>query len=170
MGRRRKEPDLPRPEWASRIVETRVMAGYTQTTLAEAIPKSQSMVGAYETGKSEPDFATVQRIAHLCNVTPGWLIFGEGDPNESDPAWGPLFGRYKNHPCFAFAFTEGAKMLAEEGLKADFAYLIGHAAKLLAALEGRESDDGAEDYIRRSVETERLEIRNQMNEIRKKML
>lgn len=169
MGRPPKRDPKTRPDWARRLAEVREAAGYTQVKLGEIINKSQSQIGAYEIGDSEPDFAVVQQIADACHVNPGWLIFGEGDPNQGDATWGPLFQRHKNHPCFAFAFSEGARMLADEGLKADFAYLVGYAGKLLAMLEGTESDGRAEERIRAAVEAERAEIRLQMDAIRKKM-
>lgn len=170
MGRPSKQDPETRPAWARRIADVRKKAGWSQVSIAEHIGKSQSQVGEYETGKSQPDFPMIERIAKACNVHPGWLIFGDGGPDQGDAEWGPLFRRYKDHPLFAFVFKEAAIMLAEEGVKADFAYLMGYTTKLLAAAEGADSGAGTEDSVRRSVEAERMEIRQKMDALRKNLL
>lgn len=97
MTRRGRSPKIPpeeRPGWARRITAARRARALSQARLAEIIQASQSVVGEYETGGSEPSLRTFERIAAALRVTPQWLIFGkssvavdfseEPPPDETD--------------------------------------------------------------------------------------
>lgn len=58
-----------------RMKEAREAAGYkSQQSLADALGVAQSTVGGWESGKREPDFETLCRIASLLSVSIDWLI------------------------------------------------------------------------------------------------
>jgi hypothetical protein len=75
---------------AGRLVLARLKCGFTQKAVAEAI-STENKTGAkrgipyrlsrtsycmYELGASEPSLATIQKLAVVFAVTPGWLAFG----------------------------------------------------------------------------------------------
>ena len=56
----------------------RIQRGITQQKLAEDMKISQSAITAYETGRNEPNFATIEKFAKYFGVTPYELIpFGD---------------------------------------------------------------------------------------------
>ena len=52
----------------------RLKAGLTQIDLSELLSVSQGAVGNWETGKREPDYATLRRIADYFHVTTDYLL------------------------------------------------------------------------------------------------
>jgi transcriptional regulator with XRE-family HTH domain len=172
MGKGRPALTSPseRAVWARRIGEARARAKISQERLAELLGKSQSTVGGYETGKSEPDLATIERLASIFSVSPAWLAFGIGDPDESDPLAFSVLERYKHDKLFAFAFSNAARLFAEEGFQADLAYLGSYTLKLLRLATGSQGDEAAQEHIRRSLDADRAEIRAEYDEMRKKRL
>lgn len=57
-----------------RIRELRLKAGLTQIEFAEIMRVSKGAVGNWETGKREPDYATLQRLADYFHVTTDYLL------------------------------------------------------------------------------------------------
>ena len=56
----------------------RIQRGITQQKLAEDLDISQSAITAYETGRNEPNFAVIEKIAKYFGVSPYTLIpFGD---------------------------------------------------------------------------------------------
>ena len=60
----------------NRIKELRTIHGIKQAELAKALKVSQGTMSQYETGKYEPDLATLQAIASFFNVTVDYIIGG----------------------------------------------------------------------------------------------
>ena len=57
-----------------KLKELRQQFGLTQNKLAEKLNISRSTIAMYETNASEPDFATVEKIAEIFNVSIDYLI------------------------------------------------------------------------------------------------
>ena len=51
--------------------------GITREQLAETLGMSRSGIDRYCLGNREPSAATVERMATVLGVEPGWLLFGE---------------------------------------------------------------------------------------------
>ena len=58
----------------NRIKELRKARDIKQVDLAKAISVSQAALSGYETGKYEPDFDTLQKIAEYFSVTTDYLL------------------------------------------------------------------------------------------------
>ena len=73
----------------NRIKELRKARDIKQVDLAKAISVSQAALSGYETGKYEPDFDTLQKIAEYFSVTTDYLLGrDEKKPaaeNDSEP-------------------------------------------------------------------------------------
>jgi transcriptional regulator with XRE-family HTH domain len=164
-GRPPKANPGDRPAWAQRILEARVRAGLSQTQLAEQIGRSQSTIADYETGASEPDFATLERIGVETDVTAAWIAFGVGDPDQGDGFSLGSFERHKHDRLFVFAFSQAAKVFYEEGLQADLSFLIKYTLRLLRMAKTPNGGAQAEDRIREAMDTEREEVRAELKAI-----
>ena len=57
-----------------KLKELRQQYGLTQNKLAEKLNISRSTIAMYETNASEPDFATIEKIAELFNVSIDYLL------------------------------------------------------------------------------------------------
>jgi transcriptional regulator with XRE-family HTH domain len=169
-GRPLKTPEGAIPAWASRIAEARERKGFSQQKLADQIGASQATVGGWERGRHEPDIATFNRIGSHLDVTGAWLAYGVGDPDQENALALTVTERHENDKLFAFAFSQVASLFADEGFKADLGYLTRYTMKLLRQAKGSQSDRDAQDAIRQAIETERAEIRAEMDEMRKKRL
>jgi len=66
----------------NRIREHRRKMGLTQVELAKALNLSQGALSGYETGRFDPDMATMQRMADYFHVTLDTLF---GTPKEDRP-------------------------------------------------------------------------------------
>ncbi|MFT8245219.1 helix-turn-helix domain-containing protein [Roseomonas sp. BN140053] len=71
----------PRPEWSIRLANLRTEAKLSQAQLADAAGVSQSAIADYETGRSEPTFDVVRKIAEVLSVHPADIVFGRPSPN-----------------------------------------------------------------------------------------
>ena len=60
----------------------------TQKALAKALGVSQPAVTDWEKGRSEPDLATIVRLAAFLEVAPSWLAFG--DDASAEPVIPPF--------------------------------------------------------------------------------
>lgn len=60
----------------NRIKELRAIHGVKQAELAKVLKVSQATMSQYETGKYEPDLATLQTLANYFNVTVDYIIGG----------------------------------------------------------------------------------------------
>lgn len=176
VAKRGRKPSNPegRPAWAGRLARARQALGITQEDLARLIDKgSQSAVTDWERGKSEPNLAQFTKLAETLKVPPGWLAFGigqDGLPDQSDPVAMAVVERHKHNRLFGHVFAQIAKMLVEEGLDTDLAYLVTYSQKVGSVAEGRPDNPETRELIAREVEKERLEIRTAMEEIRKSRL
>lgn len=165
-GRPPKEPARQVPDWARRIREARESLGMSQEELGDRIGgKRQSSVTDYESGKSEPDLATFDAIASTLGVGAVWLVYGK--PDNGDPVGVAGVERHKNDRLFVWTFHQAARLLAEEGLEGDLAYLGRYARKLMNAAEGAPDDTEAKERIRTAIDIERSEIRQGLDQIRK---
>lgn len=160
-----------RTPWGARIAAARKAAGFSQSALAGRIGGSQSAITDYERGESEPDFATVERIAMECGVEPGWLIFGSGGhPDDGDPLAGAAIQRHKHDRIFGFALVEAAKLLSSEGLETDLAFLVAYAKKLTGRIQRGTNDAKAREIILSALERERQEVRSGLDQLKKDRL
>lgn len=75
----------------NRIKELRKAKSMKQVELANAISVSQAALSGYETGKYEPDFYTLQRIAEFFNVSIDYIL----GRDEKKPAAEDSSGREK---------------------------------------------------------------------------
>lgn len=57
-----------------RLKQLRENNGFSQKTFAEAFGVASSTIGMWETGKREPDFDTMQRIADYFKVSVDYLL------------------------------------------------------------------------------------------------
>lgn len=159
-----------KPGWATRFAEARHRAGFSQESLGAKMSYAQSSIGAWESGKSEPKLATIERFAGVFGVSPAWLAFGIGDPAEGDPLAFSEIERRKHDKLFSFAFIQSARLFSEEGLNMDLAYLTAYTVALLRKTQGSDSGDGAQERITAALDIERAQIRAEMDEFRKKRL
>ncbi len=58
----------PMSSAAALIREARLRQGLTQQELADRAGTTQSAVARWEAGRTEPDFATVERLIRLCGL------------------------------------------------------------------------------------------------------
>ena len=61
---------------ANRIKALRQEMGIKQVELARAVSVSQAALSGYETGRYEPDFATLKKIAEYFHVSVDYLLGG----------------------------------------------------------------------------------------------
>ena len=82
-----------------RLKELREKAGYSQYSFADKFGVAQSTVGSWESGKREPNFETMQRLADFFGVSVDYLLgrdsIPDGPPAPSRPGskWIPVLGR-----------------------------------------------------------------------------
>jgi transcriptional regulator with XRE-family HTH domain len=62
-----------------RLAQARAAMDWSQIDLAAAINAAQSTVASWESGKNEPDLATIVRIAKAVKRTPEYLAFAVDD-------------------------------------------------------------------------------------------
>lgn len=79
------------------LKKLRENAGYSQYSFAEAFGVAQSTIGNWESGKREPNFDTMQRLADFFGVTIDALLGREsvgGRPSPTQPGsmWIPVLG------------------------------------------------------------------------------
>lgn len=67
------------------IRELRKQHGLTMRELGEKIGVSESTISLYETGKREPNYETLLKIAELFNVSVDYLLRGEDAPAYKTP-------------------------------------------------------------------------------------
>ena len=75
-----------------KLKELRQQFGLTQNKLAEKLNISRSTIAMYETNASEPDFATVEKIAELFNVSVDYLLGREDIQSKSTGVKIPVLG------------------------------------------------------------------------------
>lgn len=66
--------------FAQRLKELRKEKGLTQVQVAQRFNISNGAVAMWETGKREPDFATMNRLADFFNVSVDYLIGNTNEP------------------------------------------------------------------------------------------
>lgn len=66
--------DKEKPLWAIRITELREEHYFTQTDVSKALGIAQTTYAGYETGRHEPDFETMIKIADIYKVSLDYLI------------------------------------------------------------------------------------------------
>jgi transcriptional regulator with XRE-family HTH domain len=169
MGRPPKKSAAEIPQWAQRIKQARESASLSQGTLGEAVGVSQGTVSDWEQGKTEPNLTQYRAIASVTGADPIWLVFG-ADPSRSDSLSGIAAEANKQNRHFGWAFYEAARMFTEEGVNADFLYILTYVQKLLADANQGGDEASAKEALARKLEAERIELRRDLEEVRKKRL
>lgn len=67
-----------------RLADLREEAGLSQTQFAERTGTSQSAFAAYERGVREPPVSLICEACKAFDVSPAWLLFGEGTRRTAD--------------------------------------------------------------------------------------
>lgn len=62
---------------------SRSPSGICMKTLSEATGASEQICRRYVRGDALPDYDKMINVASFLKVSPGWLVFGEGDLNQS---------------------------------------------------------------------------------------
>ena len=65
------------------IRKFRMEKGISQETLASALYVNRQTVSNYETGRSQPDLETLQKLSTLLDVEVTWLLYGKPEPGAS---------------------------------------------------------------------------------------
>ena len=65
-------------KFGDRLRKSRKSTGYTQENLANNLGITSVTVVEWEKGRSEPKSSDLLKWAELTNVSPGWLLTGEG--------------------------------------------------------------------------------------------
>lgn len=65
------------------IRKFRMEKGISQETLASALYVTRQTVSNYETGRSQPDLETLQKLSTLLDVEVTWLLYGKPEPGAS---------------------------------------------------------------------------------------
>lgn len=96
-----------------RLKKLRENKNLSQYDLAHDLSISQSAIGNWESGKREPNFSMMQKIANYFNVSVDYLLGREDSPTFTIP---------DTLKDTQIAFTDGLQDLDEEELKqvADF--------------------------------------------------
>ena len=71
---------LEKTTLSSRIKLARKKANFSQEEIAEKIQITKQQFSKYEKDKSIPPSDKLLKISQLCEVDPGWLLSGEGNP------------------------------------------------------------------------------------------
>jgi transcriptional regulator with XRE-family HTH domain len=166
MAKRGRKPTKIPPDWAQRITQAR--GGLSQEQLGALIGRSQQSINGYESGGPEPTLAIYRAIARVTGADLAWLIFGK--EGSGDTLAGIAIKANEDNRVFAWAFHEATKLFAEEGIQADFAYVLSYTRKLLGSLEKASNDTEAKEAIQRTLETDRAEFRKDLDQIRKNRL
>lgn len=173
MAKRGRKPKKPSTPMGSRIAAAREAAGLSQEALGEklGLASGQSAVTRWETGDGIPSLPQFIQMGTVTGVPPWWLAFGigpDGKPDQNDPFAVAAIERYKDHRLFAWAFTTAAKMMAEEGMDADMAMVSDYARKVLSLPNSGHDDAETREIVTRKIEKDRLEIRQGLEDLRKK--
>lgn len=85
-----------------KLKELREKSGLSQTALARKMNVSQSTIGMWESGKNKPEFANLEKLCHIFNVSANQLLgndlTSESYPEAPSPSvpgskWIPVLGR-----------------------------------------------------------------------------
>ena len=118
-----------------RLKELREDMGISQYEFADRLGVAQSTVGGWESGKREPNFDTMQKIANFFGVTVDYLL-GRTDvktpigPTLDDEA-NELLEELHKRPEMKVLFSVSRKATRED---------IERAVKIIEALKGSEED------------------------------
>ena len=66
-----------------RLRETRKQLGYTMKFIAQKVGVTESAISQYETGKRQPDFLTVSRLADFLGVSVDYLLGRDDSETET---------------------------------------------------------------------------------------
>lgn len=86
-------------DFGKRLKEARERKDMTQSELAKAASIGESTVSFYESGKREPNYETLIKLANILDTTPNYLLTGRQEWWEKDepPADIELEEFIKNH-------------------------------------------------------------------------
>ena len=68
--------------FSDKLTVLRKQHGMSQQNLADKMGVSRSAIGMYQTGKREPDFATLEQFANVFNVDMNTLMTGISTGND----------------------------------------------------------------------------------------
>ena len=123
----------------NRIRELRTARGLKQVELAKNLSVSQAALSGYETGKYEPDFDILQKIADYFSVSVDYVI---GRTDSSKPS--PSFSAHEDEVTkgqMKAAFWGGEKDLSQEELD-DMWNDVERFAAFLAEKKRQEKQNG----------------------------
>lgn len=128
----------------NRLKASRIEAGFTQTTAADAMDMNQSEVAIYESGRRIPKDETLQKISKFYNTTVEWLKYGDEstfdiEENES----GTVF--VLNHVLGAEKHSKQEVMKELKKLKTEDA--MNCAYEMIHALYVNESDENYTKWV-----------------------
>lgn len=89
--------------FGERLKMLREKAGVSQQKIADIVGVTQQAVGKWETGKAEPDLATVAKLAEYFNCSTDYLLGKSDDPRPPDPD-------IKDAPLAFYGNTEGLNL------------------------------------------------------------
>ena len=85
--RERPEMEIHDGRFAERLRAVRIDQGWSQRQIAEALGKSVRSYSSWENEDVLPEMGeTLQNLAALLRVRPGWLLNGQPDPRD-DPRY-----------------------------------------------------------------------------------
>ncbi|QPS09559.1 helix-turn-helix transcriptional regulator [Delftia acidovorans] len=70
---------------AKRLIMARAWAGMSQNDLARRAGIAQTQLSRYETARSQPRRAALDRLAGELGISPAWLALGNGDAHCGCP-------------------------------------------------------------------------------------
>lgn len=108
---------------ANRIRALRQEKGIKQIELARAVSVSQAALSGYETGRYEPDFATLKKIADYFAVSVDYLLGHNAPPSPSGSGTAPV-----DREQIMAAFWGGDQDLTDEDKEAMWADVKNFAA------------------------------------------
>ena len=108
---------------ANRIKALRQEKGIKQVELARAVSVSQAALSGYETGRYEPDFATLKKIADYFAVSVDYLLGHDEPPSPSGSGTAPV-----DREQIMAAFWGGDQDLTDEDKEAMWADVKNFAA------------------------------------------
>jgi transcriptional regulator with XRE-family HTH domain len=82
-------------DFGERLRWCRDKKGLTQKFVAEKIGVKNNTLSSYESGKRQPDYETLKKLADLYEVSIDYILTGEDQQGSSDEMWKELLDPQK---------------------------------------------------------------------------